>query len=204
VTRWLSDQVTSDQVTSEKDDERYYRSYNFKCKIQRGRCTVATHSNILCDSLLQWPSTKHKDIVISVWTKFGKFMLLTWTTVCSLLTRWKTFRFIRVHTRRKNKKYCILKSSSINTIKTKYRVSFKLNWRRSKARRVQLVLYKEKMKMTEFWLIHVWRPSWISPPFWFYFTYFISPKHNFNQIYMHWKKKCNRHTYYSVLCTGTQ
>jgi ATP-dependent DNA helicase PIF1 len=33
-----------------------------------------------------------------------------------------------VHTRRKNKKYFVFKSSSINTIKTKYRVSFKLNW----------------------------------------------------------------------------
>jgi hypothetical protein len=52
-------------------------------------------------------------------TKFGKSMLLTWTNVCGLLTRWKTFRFIRVHTRRKNKKYCIFKSPSINTIKTK-------------------------------------------------------------------------------------
>jgi hypothetical protein len=30
-----SDQVTSDQVTSEKDDEQYHRSYNFKWKIQR-------------------------------------------------------------------------------------------------------------------------------------------------------------------------
>jgi hypothetical protein len=34
----------------------------------------------------------------SVWTNFGKSMLLTWTTtVCGLLTRWKTFQFIRVH-----------------------------------------------------------------------------------------------------------
>jgi hypothetical protein len=40
-------------------------------------------------------------------------------TVCGLLTRWKTVRFIRVHTRRKNKKYCIFKSSSINTTKKK-------------------------------------------------------------------------------------
>jgi hypothetical protein len=58
---------------------------------------------------------------ISVWTKFGKSMLLTWTTVSGLLmlTHWKTFRFIRVHTRKKNKKYFIFKSSSMNTIKTK-------------------------------------------------------------------------------------
>jgi hypothetical protein len=41
----LSDQVTSDQVTSEKDDEQYHRNYNFKWKIQRRRCSVATHSN---------------------------------------------------------------------------------------------------------------------------------------------------------------
>jgi hypothetical protein len=39
----------------------------------------------------------------------------------------------------KTEKKIIFKSSSINAIKTKYRVSFKLNWRRSKARRVQLV-----------------------------------------------------------------
>jgi hypothetical protein len=52
-----------------------------------------------------------QDIATSVWTKFGKSMLLKWTTVCGLLTRWKTFQFIRVHTRRKNKKYCIFKSS---------------------------------------------------------------------------------------------
>jgi hypothetical protein len=45
--------------------------------------------------------------------KFGKSMLLTWTNVCGLLTRWKTFRFIRVHTRRKNKKYCILYSKAL-------------------------------------------------------------------------------------------
>jgi hypothetical protein len=32
-------------MTSKKDDEQYHRSYNFKCKIQRRRCTVSTHSN---------------------------------------------------------------------------------------------------------------------------------------------------------------
>jgi hypothetical protein len=37
--------VTSDQVTSEKDDEQYHLSHNFKWKIQRRRCTVATYSN---------------------------------------------------------------------------------------------------------------------------------------------------------------
>jgi hypothetical protein len=36
--------VASDQVTSEKEDEQYHRSYNFKWKIQRRRCTVTTHS----------------------------------------------------------------------------------------------------------------------------------------------------------------
>jgi hypothetical protein len=68
---------------------------------------------------LAFAMTMHKDIATSVWTQFGKSMLLIWTTVCCLLTRWKTFRFIRKHTTRKNKKYCIFKSSSINTIKTK-------------------------------------------------------------------------------------
>jgi hypothetical protein len=90
-------------VTSEKDDEQYHLSYNFKWKIQRRRCTVATHSN---DSdryafefkRLQFPvrlgTRKHKDIATSVWTKFGKSMLLKWTTVCGLLTRWKTDLFV--------------------------------------------------------------------------------------------------------------
>jgi hypothetical protein len=50
---------------------------------------------------------KAQSIATNVWTKSGKSMLLTCTTVCSLLTHWKTFRFIRVHTRWKNKKYCI-------------------------------------------------------------------------------------------------
>jgi hypothetical protein len=124
VTKWPVIRWLSDQVTSEKDDERYHRSYKmYYCHAFQWFWQICRSSskvcNILCDSLLQWPSTKHKDIVISVWTKFGKSMLLTWTTVCSLLTLCKTFRFIRVHTRRKNKKYCILKSSSINTIQTK-------------------------------------------------------------------------------------
>jgi hypothetical protein len=39
-----------------------------------------------------------RTIATSVWTKFGKSILLTWKTVCGLLTRWNTFRFIRVHT----------------------------------------------------------------------------------------------------------
>jgi hypothetical protein len=38
--------------------------------------------SFLCDSLLQWPSTKHKDNRYrSVWTEFEKSMLLTWTTL---------------------------------------------------------------------------------------------------------------------------
>jgi hypothetical protein len=37
--------VTCYQVTSEKDAEQYHRSYNFKWKIQRRRCTVATQFN---------------------------------------------------------------------------------------------------------------------------------------------------------------
>jgi hypothetical protein len=45
---------------------------------------------------LQFPvrlafATKHKDTATFVWTKFGKSMFLTWTTVCGLLTRWKIF-----------------------------------------------------------------------------------------------------------------
>jgi hypothetical protein len=119
VTRWLSDQVTSYQVTSEEDDEHYHRSYNFKFKEKMYCChafqwfrqicrSSSNVYNFLCDSLLQWPSTNYKDITISVWTKFGKSMLLTWTTVFGLLTRWKTFRFIRENIRRKNKKYCII------------------------------------------------------------------------------------------------
>jgi hypothetical protein len=108
-----------------------HRSYNYKWKIQRRRCTVATHSKIpsfaiscatcFCNDHRQSTRTS-----LQMWTKFGKSMLFTWTTVCSLLTRWITFRFIRVHTRKKNKKYCIFKSSSIKHNKTKYRVSSKL------------------------------------------------------------------------------
>jgi hypothetical protein len=121
VTRWLSDQVTSKQVTKWPSDQWWTISskLQFKMEDSKEKCTVATHFNVqwfrriwrsssnvcnfLCDSLLQWPSTKHKDIATNVGTKIGKSMLLTWTTVCGLLTRWKTFRFIRVHTRRKNK-----------------------------------------------------------------------------------------------------
>jgi hypothetical protein len=33
------------QAFSEKDDEQYHRSYNFKWKIPRRKCTFATHSN---------------------------------------------------------------------------------------------------------------------------------------------------------------
>jgi protein kinase C substrate 80K-H len=38
-----------------------------------------------------------RTIATSVWTTYGKSMLLIWTTVCGLLARWKTFRFFRVH-----------------------------------------------------------------------------------------------------------
>jgi hypothetical protein len=99
--------------------KKYDRSCNFKWKIQRRRWNVATHSNDsdryafrvqtfvtscathFCNDHQQSTGT----IATSVWTKFGKSMLLTWTTVCGLLTRWKTFRFIRVLTRRKKRLY---------------------------------------------------------------------------------------------------
>jgi hypothetical protein len=41
--------VTSDQVTSEKDDERYHQSYNFKCKIQREDVLLPRIPKILTD-----------------------------------------------------------------------------------------------------------------------------------------------------------
>jgi hypothetical protein len=44
----------------------------------------------------------------SVWTKFGKSMLLTWTTLCGLLTGWKTFRFIRLSCTHQTEKQKIL------------------------------------------------------------------------------------------------
>jgi len=34
-----------------------------------------------------------RTIATSMWTEFGKSMLLTWTAVCGMLTRRKTFRF---------------------------------------------------------------------------------------------------------------
>jgi hypothetical protein len=85
----------SNQVTSEKDDEQYHRSYNFKLKMQRRRCTVATHINYsdryvvraqtfaisratrFCNDHQQ----RTRTIATSVGTKFGKFMFLTWTTL---------------------------------------------------------------------------------------------------------------------------
>jgi len=46
--------------------------------------------------------------------EIGKSMLFTWTGVCDMLTRQKTFWFICVRTRRKNKKYCVSKCTPIN------------------------------------------------------------------------------------------
>jgi hypothetical protein len=125
VTNWPSHQwrrwwtiSSKQQFEMENSKEMMYCCHAFQWFRQIWRSSLNVY-NFLCDSLLQWPSTKHNDIALSVWTKFGKSMLLTWTTVCGLLTRWKTFRFIQVGTHQKNKKYCIFKSTSINTIKTK-------------------------------------------------------------------------------------
>jgi hypothetical protein len=83
------------QAFSEKYNEQYHRSYNFKWKVQRIRCTVATHSNdsgryafrvqtfaISCATrFCSDHQQSTRTITTSVWTKFGKSMLLTWTTV---------------------------------------------------------------------------------------------------------------------------
>lgn len=72
-----------------------------------------------CDSHLQWPSTKHKDNRYTSVAKFGKsFMLYTWTPLCDLPTHMKTFWFICIPTRHKNKIYHISKSDSINRTET--------------------------------------------------------------------------------------
>jgi hypothetical protein len=95
-------------VTSEKDVEQYHLSYNFKWKIQRRSGTVATHSNdsdryafrvqtfaVFCvTSFCNDHQQSKRPITTSVWTKFGKSMPLTWTTVSGLLTRWKTDLFV--------------------------------------------------------------------------------------------------------------
>jgi hypothetical protein len=130
VTKWPSDQWSSDQWSS----DQWKRWWTISSKLQIPMIPTDMSFEFKC---LQYPVrlafAMTINIVIIVWTKFGKSMLLTWTTVCSLLTRWKTFRFIRVHTRKKNKKYCIFKSSSMNTIKTKN--EFHLNLTGGVARR---------------------------------------------------------------------
>jgi len=106
-----------------------------KLQISRRICIVATHPNdsnryAIRNQALQFPvrlafamtinkAQGKSSIATSVWTEFGKSMLLTWSAVCGLLTRRKTFWFIYVRTRRKNKTYCVSKCTSINSIEFK-------------------------------------------------------------------------------------
>jgi hypothetical protein len=137
VTKWPSDQWPSDQM------------YPMVIVMKLCIVVVCTPKKVyhqvtkwpvirwLSDQVTKWPNEQvskwPSDQWQRWWTISSKLQFKMENSLSDLVTKWPVTKW---SASRKNKKYCTFKSSSINTIK---RVSFKWNWRRSKARRVQLV-----------------------------------------------------------------
>ena len=84
------------------------RAYQWLRQICHSNSNVCSFQ---CDSLLQWPGTR--TIAKSVWTKFGKSMLLIWTAAWGMLTRRKTFWFCLCTHPTEKQKYFLSKSTTI-------------------------------------------------------------------------------------------
>jgi hypothetical protein len=92
-----------------------------KWKIQRRRCTVATYSNDSSDMLFELKRLQFPVLLAFAMTNlknpwFSHGLLYV---ACSRVGKPSNLFVYTVYTRRENEKYCIFKSSSINTIKTK-------------------------------------------------------------------------------------